>query len=190
MKYYENEIDRLFEESIKVKQASLKQKKEIVQAVGMIVECLKGGNKILACGNGGSAADAQHITGELVGRFQMDRRGYPAIALTTDTSVITAWGNDKSFDTVFSRQVEALGKEGDILLAISTSGNSKNVLEAVKRANSRKIKTIGLLGNDGGRMKNLCDVSIIVPSKITARIQESHLLIYHIMCELVERELH
>ncbi len=189
MKKYMQEIDLLFEESINVMKESVNQKKAIAEAVELIAACLKKGNKLLICGNGGSAADAQHIAGELVCRFKIERKAYPAIALTTDTSVLTAWGNDYCFDTVFSRQVEALGNEGDVLIAITTSGNSKNVLEAIKKARSKKLKTIGLIGKDGGKAKDLCDISIMAQSEVTPRIQETHMLIYHIICELVESEL-
>ncbi|MDP2750159.1 MAG: D-sedoheptulose 7-phosphate isomerase [Nanoarchaeota archaeon] len=188
-KAYNKEIDLSFEDSIKAKKDALSQKENILNSVEMIVACIKTGNKVLICGNGGSAADAQHIAAELVGRFIMERKGYPAIALTTDTSILTAWGNDYNFDTVFSRQVEALGKENDVLIAITTSGSSKNIIEAIKKAKSQKMKIIGLLGKDGGQAKSLCDIPIIIPSKITARIQEGHMLIYHIMCELIEKEL-
>lgn len=188
-KAYNKEIDLSFEDSIKAKKDALSQKENILNSVEMIVACIKTGNKVLICGNGGSAADAQHIAAELVGRFIMERKGYPAIALTTDTSILTAWGNDYNFDTVFSRQIEALGKENDVLIAITTSGSSKNIIEAIKKAKSQKMKIIGLLGKDGGQAKSLCDIPIIIPSKITARIQEGHMLIYHIMCELIEKEL-
>jgi D-sedoheptulose 7-phosphate isomerase len=141
----------------------------------------------LIAGNGGSAADAQHFAGEIVGRFKKERKGYPAIALTTDASIITSWANDYDFNTIFSRQIEALGKEGDVFLGISTSGNSKNIIEAVKKAKEMGIFCICLLGKDGGELKNLTDLSIIIPSDNTPRIQECHIMIIHIICEELEK---
>ena len=140
-------------------------------------------------GNGGSAADAQHMACELVGRFTMERKGLPAIALTANPSILTSISNDFGFENVFSRQVEALANEGDIIIAISTSGNSKNVFKAVKLANKKKVKTIGMTGESGGELAKLVDVNINVPSNNTPRIQEAHLTIIHIICELVEQGL-
>ena len=144
------------------------------------------GGKLLICGNGGSAADAQHIAAEFVGRFRADRRPLPAMSLTTDSSVLTCISNDYSFRSVYSRQVEALGKRGDVLLAISTSGNSENILEAVRAANDKQIFTVGLLGNDGGKLNRLVNNSIVVSSENTARIQEAHIFVGHMLCALVE----
>ena len=144
------------------------------------------GNKILICGNGGSAADAQHFAAELTGRYLKERRSYPALALTTDTSALTAIGNDYGFDSVFSRQIEGLGKAGDILIAISTSGRSPNILKAVEVAKARGLRTIGLLGRDGGTLKDLVDDAFIVPSEVTARIQEIHEMILHFLCESMD----
>ena len=155
----------------------------------MIINTLRDGGKVLICGNGGSAADAQHIAGELLGKFYMIRRALPAIALNTNTSVITAIGNDTSFDEIFSRQVEALGTEKDVLIAISTSGNSRNVIKAIEKAKEKGMKVIGLTGRSGGMMRNICDVLINVPSQDTPRVQESHITIGHIICEIVEKEL-
>lgn len=180
-------VKEIIEESI-----SVKKKLDVVgieEVVRLIVDAYKNGKKVLVCGNGGSAADAQHMAGELVGRFQMERKGLNCVALTTDTSVITAWSNDYGFETVFERQVEALGCEGDILVAISTSGNSENVLKGISKANEIGMKVIGLSGNDGGKMKEVCNINLVVPSDNTARIQESHITIIHIICELVEKEL-
>jgi D-sedoheptulose 7-phosphate isomerase len=154
-----------------------------------LTTCLKNGNKVLLCGNGGSAADAQHLAAELVGRFRKERRGLAALALTTDTSVLTAVGNDFSFEEIFSRQVEALGNAGDVLVAISTSGTSKNVLAAVRKARSMRLRTIGLLGSRGGQIAALVDHAIIVPSSDAQRIQECHITLAHILCELVELSL-
>jgi len=147
---------------------------------------LKKGGKILICGNGGSAADSQHFAAELVGRFQKERRAYSALALTTDTSILTSLSNDYAFDKVFERQIEALGTRHDLLFAISTSGKAKNVLAAVKRAKKMGLKTVGLTGKDGGDLAKIADVPLVVPSAVTARIQESHILIIHIICALVE----
>jgi D-sedoheptulose 7-phosphate isomerase len=149
-------------------------------------EALRNGHKILLCGNGGSAADAQHIAAELSGRYKCERRGLPGIALTTDTSVLTAIGNDFGFDRIFDRQVEALAQKGDVLIGISTSGNSKNVIRALNLAQNMGCKTIGLSGRDGGAMSDFCDINIIVPSHDTARIQEMHIMIGHIICQAVD----
>ncbi|MEM3846475.1 MAG: D-sedoheptulose 7-phosphate isomerase [Candidatus Parvarchaeota archaeon] len=154
-----------------------------------IIGSLKKGGKVLICGNGGSAADAQHIAAELVGKFLKERKALPAIALTTNTSVITAIGNDYSYEDIFARQVEAFGKIGDILIGISTSGNSKNVLKAFEVAKNLSMMTIALTGQGGGKMKELADICINVPSDLTPRIQEAHITIGHIICEIVEKGL-
>lgn len=150
-------------------------------------ETLKNGHKILLCGNGGSAADAQHLAAEFSGRYKKERRGLPAIALTTDTSVLTAVGNDYGYDRVFDRQVEALAREGDLVIGISTSGQSKNVIRALSLAKNLGCRTIGFSGRDGGVMSEFCDVNLIVPSEDTPRIQEMHILIGHIICEACEQ---
>jgi D-sedoheptulose 7-phosphate isomerase len=150
---------------------------------------LQKGGKLMLCGNGGSAADSQHLAAEFTGRFSKDRPPIAAVALSTDTSALTCIGNDYSFNDIFARQVQALGKAGDCLIAISTSGNSGNVLAAVAAAKSLGISTIGLLGRDGGKLKAQCDVSIVVPSQVTARIQEAHILIGHSLCGAVELKL-
>lgn len=158
----------------------------ILQAGGWMTDTILGGAKILVCGNGGSAADAQHFAAELVGRFQKQRRAWPAIALTTDTSAITAIANDYSFDAIFSRQVEALGRPGDLLLGISTSGNSENVLSALRQATALGVKTVALLGKDGGRIGPVCDLPVTVPCEITAHVQEAHIFILHLWCAMIE----
>ncbi|WP_456420253.1 D-sedoheptulose 7-phosphate isomerase [Methanocaldococcus infernus] len=179
-----------FKESAEIKIKFIEENEEkLKEAIEKIIEALERGNKILICGNGGSAADAQHFAAELVGRFKLERKGLPAIALTTDTSILTAIGNDYSFDNIFERQVEALGKEGDVLIGISTSGNSENVIRAVKKAKELNIYTIGLLGKGGGKLKDLVDLALIVPSNNTPRIQECHVTIYHVICEEVEKRL-
>ncbi|SMG62210.1 [similarity to] phosphoheptose isomerase AltName: Full=Sedoheptulose 7-phosphate isomerase [methanotrophic bacterial endosymbiont of Bathymodiolus sp.] len=158
----------------------------ITAASKLIISTLISGHKILLCGNGGSAADCQHFAAELVIRYHKNRRAYPAIALTTDTSILTAHPNDFSFDSLFSRQIEALGSEGDCLIAFSTSGNSENIIQASISAKQKNMSVIGLTGGDGGRLKPLVDMPIIVPSKTTARIQEAHMLIYHWWCEMLD----
>lgn len=150
---------------------------------------LQAGNTLLFCGNGGSAADAQHIAGEFVSRFHFDRPGLSAIALSTDTSIITAIGNDYGYESVFSRQIEALGRRGDVLTALSTSGNSPNIIKAIEAARDRGITVVGLTGGTGGKMVALCDHVLIAPSSITPRIQECHLASYHLLCGLVEARL-
>lgn len=178
-------------ESIEVK-GKILNSEELLNKLSLIIskidKCFQRGNKILIAGNGGSAADAQHFAGEIVGIFKKERKGYPAIALTTDSSVLTSWANDYSFDTVFSRQIEALGKKGDIFFGISTSGNSKNIIEAVKKAEELGIISICLLGKDGGKLKDLTDFLIVVPSDDTPRIQECHIMLIHIICEEVEKQ--
>jgi D-sedoheptulose 7-phosphate isomerase len=165
---------------------------EIIKAVNILVAAYKDGNKLLLCGNGGSAADCQHIATELMIRLShhIQRPALPAIALTTDSSNLTAGGNDIGFENVFARNVEGLGILGDVLLAISTSGNSSNVIKAVEMAQSKGVKVIGLLGGTGGKLKSLVDLPIVVPSSNTQRIQEGHITIAHIICELVEDKLY
>lgn len=185
-------ISKKIEESIQLKEKINKDselKNSILKASKRIVEALKQGNKVLLCGNGGSAADAQHLTAELLGKFNLSRNPLPAISLTTNTSSLTAIANDFSFDEVFLRQLKGLGKSGDILISISTSGNSTNVLKAMEYAKENNIINIAFTGEDGGKMKFLADILINVPSKVTARIQEVHILIGHIMCEIIEKEL-
>lgn len=162
---------------------------KISNAAEIIIHVLKNGNKIFFCGNGGSAADAQHLAAELLGKFYIDREPLPAIALTTNTSVLTAIGNDYSYDEIFVRQLKGLGISGDVLVGISTSGNSKNVIKAMEYAKKAGIKTIALTGKTGGIMKEYADVLLNVPSTDTPRIQEAHILIGHIICEIVEEQL-
>ena len=183
-------VEQIFAESIEVKHETLKKNlPAIIHAAEIIIQAFKGGHKLFFCGNGGSAADSQHIAAEFVGRFQKERKAWPAIALTTDSSALTALGNDYTFDIVFSRQLQALGQKGDVLIAISTSGNSKNVLKAVEQAKTMGINTIAVTGGSGGQLAPICDIPIIAASSKTARIQESHLVIFHSICELVENTL-
>jgi D-sedoheptulose 7-phosphate isomerase len=161
----------------------------IAEMVGLISSALTNGNKLLVMGNGGSAADSQHFVAEIVGRFKMERRALPAVALSTDTSILTAIGNDYGFESIFSRQVEALAAPGDVVIGLSTSGNSPNILKALNSARDRGCRTIGLLGKDGGSIKAACDLALVVPSMDTPRIQEGHITVIHIVCDLVEKAL-
>lgn len=184
---------QLFQASIEAKQQAMETLPAvIVQASQIMVQALLNERKILACGNGGSAGDAQHFASELVNRFERERPGLPSLALTTDSSVITSIANDYDYQEVFSRQVRALGLPGDILLAISTSGNSGNVVQAIAAAHDREMGVVVLSGRDGGRMAPLLlpeDVEIRVPSQVTARIQEVHLLAIHCLCDLIDQQL-
>lgn len=159
---------------------------DIQKACKMAIECIQKDAKVLLCGNGGSAADAQHIATEFTGRYKTERRGLCAIALTTDTSALTAIGNDYGFDRVFSRQVEAIAKENDLLIAISTSGNSQNIINAIQEAKRKKCKILGLSGKNGGLMNEICDLNVVIPSDNTPRIQEMHILIGHIICQAID----
>lgn len=163
--------------------------KEIEEAAEIIQRAIKSGGKILIFGNGGSAADSQHIASEFVNRYQKERRALPAIALTTDTSILTSIGNDSSFDDIFSRQIEALGRKGDVAWGISTSARSPNVIKALEFAKSQGLKTIGFTGGDGGKIKRIVDCCVNVPSSSTPRVQELHITIAHIICELIEEAI-
>lgn len=185
-------IHKHIEHSIQTKQKLAEQQVDAIEKAAMLmIDALKKGKKILICGNGGSAADAQHIAAELVVRLKgsFNRPAIPAMALTVDTSILTAGGNDYGFDSIFSRQVEAYGQPGDVLVGISTSGNSPNVIEAIRKAREKNLVCIGLLGGTGGKIKPLVDHSIVVPSDVTAHIQESHITIGHIICDLIEQSL-
>ena len=189
-------IDKYIEEQVKksidVKQQLFEDKNlmNLIKEVALkTAEIYKNGNKTLICGNGGSAADAQHIAGEFVSRFYFDRPGIPSIALTTDTSIITAIGNDYGYEKLFSRQVQANGVKGDLFIGISTSGNSANIIEALKECKEKGIITVGLTGEKGGKMAEICDYCIKVPSNETPRVQEVHILIGHIICAVVEEAI-
>jgi len=162
---------------------------DLDQVGDMLSQCLLSGRKLLICGNGGSASDAQHFAAEIVGRFEKERRAYPALALSTDTSILTAVGNDYGYDAVFERQVEGLGRAGDVLMGISTSGQSENVIRAVRRAAAMHMTTVGLLGKDGGTLKGLVNHAIVVDSDTTARIQETHIFVLHYWAYQVEKAL-
>lgn len=185
------DIKEIIEKSIAVK-ASILNDSKLLTAIELCVDkmydALKDGRKILFCGNGGSAADAQHLAAEFSGRFYQDRKALPAEALHVNTSYLTAVANDYSFDVVYSRLVDGIGNEGDILVGISTSGKSKNIIKALETANSKGLLTIAMTGENGGKMKNVCDILLNVPSNDTPRIQESHILIGHIICQLVEEK--
>ncbi|EAL8350857.1 D-sedoheptulose 7-phosphate isomerase [Campylobacter jejuni] len=192
MEIINNYIKEHFQESILVKKQILKDENLITlikNASLEVIKAYKNGNKTLLAGNGGSAADAQHIAGEFVSRFYFDRPGIASIALTTDTSVLTAIGNDYGYENLFARQVQAQGVRGDVFIGISTSGNSKNILKALEFCKQKEIISIGLSGASGGAMNELCDYCIKVPSICTPRIQEAHILIGHIICAIVEEEL-
>jgi D-sedoheptulose 7-phosphate isomerase len=187
---FEEKIRVLAEESIEAKRRFFDESAaEVARAAQMIIEKMRAGGKLLIFGNGGSAADAQHIAAELAFKMGRERAALPALALTTDTSLLTAISNDRSFDFVFARQIQALGRRGDIALAISTSGNSTNVIEAVEEARAMEIATIGLLGAWGGEAAKLVDIALVVPHRDTPRIQEVHITIGHIICQLIEDEL-
>lgn len=182
-------IERSFSEHIETAQRAKESlAAQVEQACEMVIGCLAKGNKVLFFGNGGSASDAQHIAAEFVGRFVKNRKSLPAIALTTDTSALTAISNDYGYERVFARQVEGLAAAGDLLIGISTSGNSDSVLRALETGREYGCKTIGFSGRDGGKMGGCCDLNIVVPSDVTARIQEMHILIGHIICEAVDAE--
>jgi D-sedoheptulose 7-phosphate isomerase len=182
-----------FLDSIAVKQAAEKiLPEQVARGIVAMTDCLRAGGKVMACGNGGSAADAQHFAAELIGRFERERQELAAIALTTDSSILTAVGNDYSYDEIFSKQVRGLGKKGDILIGISTSGNSKNVVKAIEAAKKMGIKIIALTGNDGGKIATLLsadDIHLCAPSTRTARIQETHLVLLHALCDGVDHLL-
>jgi len=162
---------------------------QMVQAADVIDQCLRAGNKLLVCGNGGSAADASHFATELVVRFAKDRRALPAICLTSDSGILTAAGNDYGFDEVFARQVAAFGVPGDVLICLTTSGTSKNVIRALEEAKARKLRTIAFLGRDGGSSTGIADIDLLVKSDSTARIQEAHQVLLHVLCEIIETRL-
>lgn len=186
------EVEKQLNDHISIAEATKSITGDIAKVVDLLVETFNAGNKVLLAGNGGSAADAQHWAAEWTIRLShhLERPSMPAIALTTDTSALTAGGNDIGFDNIFARQMEGLGAQGDVFIAISTSGNSENVIRAMKVASDKGIKNVGIMGNTGGKMKELCDLSVIVPSDSTQRIQEMHCFVGHMMCELSERKIY
>ena len=182
-------LNKAINDSIETLQSLKKLQAEVARSADSIVDCLTNGNKLLVCGNGGSASDAAHFTTELVVRFAKDRPAYPAICLTGDGGLLTAAGNDYGFEEIFARQVAAFGMPGDLLICLTTSGKSKNVLRALEEARSRKLKAIAFLGRDGGSTIGIADVDLLVRSDSTARIQEAHELLLHVLCETVESRL-
>ena len=183
-------IQKRFKESAEVKARFLKENlPKLLESIKLVSHAFEAGNKLFFFGNGGSASDAQHIVAEFVNRYIMDRPPLPAIALTTDTSVLTSISNDMTFIDIFSRQIKALGKEGDVAVGISTSGNSANVIKAFEVAKEMGMKTIAFTGNDGGILAKLADIALIVSSSSTPRIQETHILVGHLLCEMVEHQL-
>lgn len=183
-------FDAIFREAAELHQAIVADgafKAAVKKAAVAIEASFRQGGKLLIAGNGGSAADAQHFSAEITGRFKKDRRGYPALALSADGVFLTAWSNDVGFESVFARQVEALARAGDVFFGISTSGNSPNVIEAVKTAKALGVTSVCLLGNEGGRVGGMCDIAIVVPSESTARVQEVHTLIIHVLSEELEK---
>ena len=189
MSDFSSTLEQAIDGSIETLQSLKKIEPEIARAAEMIEQCLRAGNKLLVCGNGGSASDAAHFATELVVRFAKDRRAYPAVCLTGDGGLLTAAANDYGFDEIFARQVAAFGLEGDVLIVLTTSGKSKNVQRALEEAKSRKLKTVAFLGRDGGSTIGLADVDLLVGSDSTARIQEAHKLLLHVLCETVESRL-
>src|SRR5437016_9344723 len=189
MSDFSSTLEQAIYGSIETLQSLKKIEPKIARAADLIEECLRAGNKLLVCGNGGSAADAAQFATELVVRFAKDRRPYPAICLATDGGLLTAAGNDYGFDEIFARQVAAFGLPGDLLICLTTSGNSKNVRRALEEAKSRELKTIAFLGRDGGSTIGIADVDLLVRSNSTARIQEAHKLLLHVLCEAMESHL-
>jgi D-sedoheptulose 7-phosphate isomerase len=186
----DNIIQKRFKECGEVRARFLKENlPKFLETINLLSQAFERGNKLLLFGNGGSAADAQHIAAEFVNRYIIDRPPLPAIALTTDTSILTSVSNDLAFQEIFAKQVKALGKEGDVAIGLSTSGNSSNVIKAFEVAREMGIKTVALAGNDGGMLAKIADIAMIVPSSSTPRIQETHILVAHILCEMVEHQL-
>ena len=186
--YIKDQIKKSYETKLAIYKNELLLEK-IVEVSQKCVELYRGKNKTILAGNGGSAADAQHIAAELVGKYGFDRPSIPSLALTTDTSNLTAIGNDYGYDKVFSRQLEGMGQDGDIFIGISTSGNSQNLINAFEVAKSKNIFTVALVGKDGGKMAKIADIALVIPSNSTPRIQESHILIGHILCDIIEKEI-
>jgi len=182
-------LNQAINESVRTFESLKNLAPHVSKAADLIGECFRTGNKLLLCGNGGSAADASHLAAELVVRFTKDRRALPAICLTSDSGILTAAGNDYGFDKIFARQVAAFGQAGDVLICFTTSGNSKNVVRALEEANARKLKTIAFLGRDGGSTAGMADIDLLVKDNSTARIQEAHQLLIHVLCEIIEARM-
>ena len=182
-------LNRAINDSVRVLQSLKNLEPQVIRAADLIWECFRTGNKLLICGNGGSASDASHFATELVVRFTKDRRALPAICLASDTGILTAAGNDYGFDEIFARQVAAFGVPGDVFICLTTSGKSKNVVRALQEAKARKVKTIAFLGRDGGSTIGIADIDLLVKDDSTARIQEAHQLVIHVLCEIIEAQL-
>ena len=189
MSDFSSNLDRTISESVRTMESLKSLGPEVTRATGLIEQCLRAGNKLLVCGNGGSATDASHFATEFVVRFTRERRALPALCLASDVGILTAAGNDYGFDEVFARQVAAFGVSGDVLICLTTSGNSKNVVRALQEAKARQVKTIAFLGRDGGSTIGIADLDILVKSDSTARVQEAHQLLLHLLCEIIESRL-
>ena len=189
MNDYASNLNRAIDDLVRTLESLKNLEPEVTRATGLIEECLRAGNKLLVCGNGGSATDASHFATEFVVRFAKDRRAFPAICLAGDAGILTAAGNDYGFDEIFARQVAAFGAQGDVLICLTTSGKSKNVVRALQEAKARQMKTIAFLGRDGGSTVGIADLDLLVKSDSTARVQEAHQLLLHVLCELIEFRL-
>jgi phosphoheptose isomerase len=189
MNHISSNLNRAIDDSVRTLESLKDLEPQVSRAADLIGECFRTANKLLLCGNGGSAADASHFATELVVRFAKDRRALPAICLTSDSGILTAAGNDYGFDKIFARQVAALGQPGDVLICFTTSGNSKNVVRALEEAKARKLKTIAFLGRDGGSTIGMSDIDLLVKDDSTARIQEAHQLLIHVLCEIIEARI-
>ena len=189
MSDFSSNLNRAIDDSVRTLESLKNLEREVTGAADLIDQCLRAGNKLLVCGNGGSAADASHFATELVVRFTKDRRALPMICLASDTGILTAAGNDYGFDEIFARQVAAFSAPGDVLICLSTSGKSKNLIRALEEAKARKLKTIAFLGRDGGSTIGIADVDLLVKSDSTARVQEAHKLLLHVLCEIIEARL-
>jgi D-sedoheptulose 7-phosphate isomerase len=189
MSDFSSNLNRAINDSVRTLESLKNIGREVSRAADLVEQCLRAGNKLLVCGNGGSATDASHFATELVVRFAKDRRALPAICLTGDSGILTAAGNDYGFDEIFARQVAAFGVPGDVLICLTTSGKSKNVMRALQEAKARQMKTIALLGRDGGSTVGIADLDLLVKSDSTARVQEAHQLLLHVLCEIIESRL-
>jgi D-sedoheptulose 7-phosphate isomerase len=189
MSDFSSNLNRAIDDSVRTLESLKNLERQVSRALDLVEQCLRAGNKLLVCGNGGSAADASHFATELVVRFAKDRRALPAICLTSDSGILTAAGNDYGFDEIFARQVAAFGAPGDVLICLTTSGKSKNVVRALQEAKARQMKSIGLLGRDGGSTVGIADLDLLVKSDSTARVQEAHQLLLHVLCEIIEARL-
>jgi len=189
MNDYASNLNRAINDLVRTLESLKNLEPEVTRATGLIEECLRAGNKLLVCGNGGSATDASHFATEFVVRFAKDRRAFPAICLAGDAGILTAAGNDYGFDEIFARQVAAFGAQGDVLICLTTSGKSKNVVRALQEAKARQMKTIAFLGRDGGSTVGIADLDLLVKSDSTARVQEAHQLLLHVLCEIIESRL-